>query len=369
VASLVAILGCHGAPLKRPPADAGALDTTPVHPAPSGPIVLATGQSSPGALAVDGSSVYWFNLGKLVGDRRVGSYPDGQVMKCAIDGCDDSPTVLASGRTQTIMDPLVFATNGTNVYWSDYTWPTDQYGQDHPYGLWRCETTGCNGIPKHVANTTPSGLALSPDKVYWAESGSGIFACPLSGCRGEPETFLQVAANTPLYGIALDKVDLFWVTLDTTQLYRCPLTGCNGAPSSVFSDPYQTITRRIVLDATNVYFPGLSKKAVPGIYACPKSGCPKQLAPLATTLNWGSAIATDGINVYWTDFSVSDPATNFVPGNGLIMKCAVSGCANQPTVVASGLDWPEAIALDATSLYWADSGAGENDGRIVRAPK
>jgi hypothetical protein len=178
-----------------------------------------------------------------------------------------------------------------------------------------------------------------------------------------------VAANTPLYGIALDNADLFWVTVDKSQLYKCPLAGCNGAPSSVFSDPYLTITRRIALDATNVYFPGLSSKAVPGIYACPKSGCPKPLAPLATLLNWGAAIATDGINVYWTDLVASDAGTNFVPGNGLIMKCAVSGCANQPTIVASGLDWPEAIALDATSLYWAESGAGENDGRIVRAPK
>jgi hypothetical protein len=53
----------------------------------------------------------------------------------------------------------------------------------------------------------------------------------------------------------------------------------------------------------------------------------------------------------------------------MVMKYPVSGGATQPTVIASGLNLPRAIALDATSVNWAEYGSGPSDGRIMRAPK
>ncbi|HEY8039145.1 MAG TPA: hypothetical protein VIF15_05095, partial [Polyangiaceae bacterium] len=47
---------------------------------------LADGQAGPDGIAVDATSVYWTN------------HLGGQVMKCAIAGCNDSPTVLAGGQ-------------------------------------------------------------------------------------------------------------------------------------------------------------------------------------------------------------------------------------------------------------------------------
>jgi hypothetical protein len=53
------------------------------------------------------------------------------------------------------------------------------------------------------------------------------------------------------------------------------------------------------------------------------------------------AIATDGVNVYWTN----------EPG-GTIQKCAVGGCGGNPTTLASNQGSTGFIAVDAGYVYW-----------------
>jgi hypothetical protein len=54
-------------------------------------------------------------------------------------------------------------------------------------------------------------------------------------------------------------------------------------------------------------------------------------------------IAVDATSVYWTAY-----------GNGTVMKCAIGGCNNSPSIVASGQSQPWRIAVDATSVYWTN---------------
>jgi hypothetical protein len=88
---------CHG----------GACEAGACVPLPDG--VLATGQESPLAIAVDATNVYWLNQSPFEGPTSNGGeyHPNGSVMKCAIAGCNNNPTILASGWTQPGASPVV----------------------------------------------------------------------------------------------------------------------------------------------------------------------------------------------------------------------------------------------------------------------
>jgi hypothetical protein len=65
-------------------------------------IELASGQANTWQVATDGTSVYWTN------------YDTGTVMKCAVGGCNGSPTLLASG----LASPMGIAVDATSVYFT-----------------------------------------------------------------------------------------------------------------------------------------------------------------------------------------------------------------------------------------------------------
>jgi hypothetical protein len=68
------------------------------------PTMLASGQSGPGGIAVDATTVYWVNSGTK-------GKNDGAVMKVGLDG--DTLTTLASGQNY----PSSIAVDATTVYW------------------------------------------------------------------------------------------------------------------------------------------------------------------------------------------------------------------------------------------------------------
>ena len=79
---------------------------TCVGPSPN-PITLAGGQNDPVAIATDGANVYWLNG------------ISGEVMRCANRGCNQQPTVLASGipglARLTVDGASVYFTTGDKV--------------------------------------------------------------------------------------------------------------------------------------------------------------------------------------------------------------------------------------------------------------
>ena len=50
--------------------------------------------------------------------------------------------------------------------------------------------------------------------------------------------------------------------------------------------------------------------------------------------------------------------------NGEILSCALSGCPS-PTVLAKGQASPSSVAVDDTSVYWADYG-GTTVMRVIK---
>ena len=59
----------------------------------------------------------------------------------------------------------------------------------------------------------------------------------------------------------------------------------------------------------------------------------------------------DASYVYWTNGGTAD-------AGGGIMRCAISGCDNNPTTLASGQGSPMGIVVDSTNIYWIGNGPG-----------
>jgi hypothetical protein len=125
-----------------------------------------------------------------------------------------------------------------------------------------------------------------------------------------------------------------------TQLWSAP----NSDPMSV------------VGDATNLYWTNVGGGSV---MQCAKANCAATLITLASGRSFPNGIAVDGSNVYWRE--------------GNVYRCAIGGCNNAPTLVASAsfnqFSWDTAIALDDTRVYWTQSSSSPNDSRIMWAAK
>jgi hypothetical protein len=62
-------------------------------------------------IAIDAAALYFTELGNMT----AGAQGTGRVAKCAIAGCNDSPTAIAGY----VNAPLGIAVDGTYVYWTD----------------------------------------------------------------------------------------------------------------------------------------------------------------------------------------------------------------------------------------------------------
>jgi hypothetical protein len=93
----------------------------------------------------------------------------------------------------------------------------------------------------------------------------------------------------------------------------------------------------LTVDATNVYFDGGQGQ----VMACAKSGCANSPTTLAINQGTLGGIVSDGTNVYWTGFN-----------SGKVMACPVTGCGQQPTVLAAAQGGPSGLALSAGIVYW-----------------
>ena len=76
---------------------------------------------------------------------------------------------------------------------------------------------------------------------------------------------------------------------------------------------------------------------------CALSGCngePTMVAEAAPGATGPGGLAVDCTNVYWTNST-----------DGTVMTCAKDGCGNSPTVLASGQLEPHRVAVRCASRY------------------
>jgi hypothetical protein len=184
-------------------------------------------------------------------------------------------------------------------------------------------------------------IAVGPSGIYGSGSTDAVtgtvVSAPLMG--GQLTALAPEGAFAPSdasYGFAVDAQNVYWTTFaDPTSIRKVPLQG--GTPITLATSP--GAGGGIAVDQSSVYWVsdnGVMKVAIAG-------GPAVLLAASGPVAGGGGNIALDDTSVYWTTMDS-------------VLKVSLSGGA--PEVLASGQPGPMPIAVDATSVYWGNTGYG-----------
>jgi hypothetical protein len=234
------------------------------------------------------------------------------------------------------------AVSATHLYWTTFD------------GLMSMPIAG--GTPTAIASAQawPFFLALDDTRVYWTEHDpeGSIMGVPIAG--GSPSVIASGLGSGDGLAIAVDATNVYWTTEGPAvcTVERAPLAG--GAITTIATEQALEATS-VAVDATNVYWADYTDDKVK---SAPVAGGPP--VELASSPIGPFAITVDATFVYWTDGIT-------------VMKCALTGCGNDPTMVATAPGLQQGgiaiggIAVDADNVYWTYQGPGSN-GAVMKAP-
>ena len=304
-------------------------------------VILASGQSDRGNIAVSATGVYWTNM----------NY--GTVMTVSLNGGMPATVTPMAGY------PDAIAVDTTSVYWTD--------GGD-ARAVMKVPLNGGTLTTLASGQFFPDGIAVDATSVYWS-SGNAVMKVPLDGgavatlaYEGHPEcdppvchltATLGPPAPSPV-GIAVDARNVYWTNMGTGSyggtVMKVPLSG--GTPTTLAAMQLNPVG--IAVDTTSVYWFNIGETEGPfvGIFLGSVVKMPLDggaSTALASGQRFPAGMAADATSVYWTD-----------PGADNVLKVPLGG--GTPTTLAFEQDTPWGIAVDSTSVYWAN----RNGGTVVK---
>lgn len=151
----------------------------------TGVATIATGQTYPTGVAVDGTNLYWTNLGA-----------SNTIVESNLDGTN--AMTIATGNT-----PYGVAVGGGHLYWADYG-----NGGNPKDKIVEANLDGTNA--KTIAITPfPVAVAVGGGHLYWADTGTKIVEASLNGANAR--TIAKGKKFFPV-GVAVAGGHLYWAT-------------------------------------------------------------------------------------------------------------------------------------------------------------
>lgn len=323
------------------------------------PIVLASGQgdsasgvpwypyttdsgdplAGPDRLAVDEVHVYWLNL-------------RGEVMRVPISGgkAEHIATTKAAPSWIALADQTVFfSTLGGEIYRVPKAGGTP---------ILFAPASARRGIMM-LPGPYPLELRVAGDRLQWAD-GSGVYACPLAGCSGSPQTIDAGSADLRPFSFAVDASGKMYASEEGVSsgtasyamtVFRKGQWLGVGGPTGYYE--LQGGESEVYALATTDFGP---------------TGVVRWSESSVTFLASGNAIpgaarglALDDDFAYW-----SNAAPNQIDRQkrtASVVRCAKTGCA-LPEVLADGQLVPRAVAVSKGAVYWTTG-----DGNVMKLAK
>jgi hypothetical protein len=327
LASLAA--ACGGTPDER----AGAVSEAVVAPPSCTNLTLAAGRIRPGAIASDGTHVYWGEAGAN------GAPYGGTIIEVPVGG--GKATTVAVGQAP----PWAIAVDDANVYWIDEGTQTAGLLDG---AVLRLSKLGGLPVPLAVGQYAPQGIAVDAASVYYT-AGPAVLAIDKLG--GVPLTLALGQTPAP---IAVDTYSVYYG--DAT-----PLSGAQtidvvsklGGVPFVLASKAQPIA--LAVDTDFVYWRNFWDGTL--VRLAKAGGKP---ATLVTGIGGFGSIAVDRAYVYYTTATA-------------VMAVPIGGGAQK--TVATTATFAQHLAVDDHRVYFttqsttATDGSDDADGLVVAACK
>ncbi len=234
--------------------------------------LLASGQQTPEAIAVDDGGVYWVNnyleqagsvvlelpfagsttpltlaieqaypgyLDGIAVDKNYVYWTDsfgGDVLALPRKGSSALTISFAQGQ----MHPIGVAVDATSVYWINY-------GDGSPNGAVMKESlSGGASTTLASAQFGPQGIALDANNVYWTNNGGTVLKISING--GTVTTLATDQINPQ--AIVVDETNVYWTNSFSGVVMTVPIAG--GTPTALASN--QQNCYGIAVDATSLYW-------------------------------------------------------------------------------------------------------------------
>jgi hypothetical protein len=224
-------------------------------------------------------------------------------------------------------EPFGIVVDSASVYWADF-----QGGTVMKMPL------GGNVAPTTIASgqAYPSWMAIDSTNLYWTNQASPGTA--MKANRSSLAVSTLVGGINDPFGIAVDSTYAYIALLSDDYVIKVKLS--DGSIASQLTS-YQNNPYAVAIDSTNVYFTNQVNSGDAHQVA--------QNASMSAGISLGATstpggIATDGTNVYWV-------------GGNTVYKCPV-GVAGGGKAIATNQSGASFVAVDATSVYWTNKGAG-----------